>query len=236
MILFGLTCGAACTTATKERVPRKIHAISQFVPYNVHFRRTSAKGADPFAGPGGTDYVSEVPPNERFDCEPIARLFRELDLAKIRGCLAGISEGTEIQFHLKREPSPSFVLDENEKTPPCFRNDLPVIPVPREIFFETIEESKGVCYASRLNIEEDELFWVKMPIAKRALRLQLPLSEPPQTDEETILLLFSYAITPFWSGTPRTLPSFYVPDSLCNACIGKKNRVNRSTLPAELWP
>ncbi|OFZ19689.1 MAG: hypothetical protein A2X94_16675 [Bdellovibrionales bacterium GWB1_55_8] len=226
----------ACSTASRSKEVNRTRAITQFVPYSVHFRRTPTKGADPYAGPGGNDYVAEKLPDARFDCEPLQSLFKDIDLDGVRKCLASISNQVDVLYRLSRDPAPAFTLDENESVPECLKKGLKEIPVPREIFFETVEESRPVCYAGRLNIEEDELFWVKLPIARKALRLSFPLDAPPNSDAETVLLLFSWAITPFWNDTPRSIPSVFVPDAVCDACLGSKNRLDPSAPPPRLWP
>ena len=231
ILLFATSCGSA----SKDLKPQD-HAISQLIPHTLHFRRTPVSGADPFAEPGGTDYRVETPPNERMNCEPVSILFLEIDLPKTRACLASIQEPQEVFFRLQRAPAPSLVLEDGEKTPPCLKELLPTIAVPREIFFETVEEAGPACYGARLDIEEDELFWVKLPIAKKSLRLEFPFEVLPQTDEETRLFLLSWVLTPFWNGTPRVIPSVYLPNSLCNRCLGEKNRVNRNAPPPILWP
>ncbi len=239
-LLMGLLVGLlvlACSSAEKRERDSNRRTIRKLIPYSLHYRRTPFIGADPAVGPGGIDYQTNPRPGARFDCEPMKSLFKEIDLISLRRCLGTLKSDLVVLYRLKRDPAPFLVLDENpEMKPDCLRTALANIPVPREIFFQSNEEGVMSCYSSRLDIEADELFWVKVPKAKTALRLDFPLASPPETDEQTHLLLMSWAMAPFWRDPGHHLISHLVPDALCRACLGKENMLENSGPPVLLWP
>jgi hypothetical protein len=178
-------------------------------------------------------------PNHHLDCESIPWLFQDLDSTKIRNCLANVRDPLEITFQLKRESVPYLELQDPDDAPDCLRTSLHYIPVPREIFFVSVEESGApLCYSSRIDLEKEEVLGIKLPIAKEGVKVVFPLSSPPQTDEELIRLLASWAITPFWSmdeDHPQIISKF-VPESICRACFGERDLLRAQEPFLPMWP
>lgn len=230
--LVGASFLSNCASVSKREHEKTLHRLHHIVPYNLHFRRPHGLGADPAAGPGGIDYTSNPLPNEKFDCEPYSELFKNIDLGAVKACLASI-QPMEIPYHLRRAPEPYLEIEESDTTPPCLMESLPRIPLPREIVFQSTEEKRLLCYSSRLDLEADELFWVKVPMARVTVRL--PIQEKALSVEELKLTLLSWTLAPFL-GKRQEISAFVVTDSLCQACLGKKDMLHPSDPPPVLWP
>jgi hypothetical protein len=224
------------------RAPVKQHAIKQLAPVNLRVRRPAGPGADPAAGPGGTDYRSRPLPNEQLDCEKAGTLLRGLDVAGLRACFAALQaakEPVEVLFRLRRLPQPFLELQAAETTPACLAATLPRLPVPREIVFQSADADDQLgCYSSRLDLEADEVLGFKAPKARLELRLRFPQERAPKDDEETERMLVAWALTPFWGDRPseRALPGVIVPVAICKACIGEKNLLDKRKSAPVYWP
>jgi hypothetical protein len=113
---------------------------------------------------------------------------------------------------------------------------LPRIPVPREIVFQSAEEGTLSCYASRV----DDSTGLGSDLAdalstnRLALQLNFPLREFPKDDVKTSQWLISLALTPFLrdSGILGRL----VADRPCQACIGERLFVRARDGRSETWP
>jgi hypothetical protein len=84
-------------------------------------------------------------------------------------------------------------LQKTETTPACLVTLLPKIPTPRELVFqsqdESAEQDEPFCYSTRLNIEADEMLGEKMPKAKVDLQLRFPLSADDIANDEQLFRL-----------------------------------------------
>ena len=236
LIIFILVLDSGCTSAKKRETERNRRQIHQIVPYTLRVRRPPGPGAHPTVGPGGVDYQSDPLPNERFDCEDVPWLFKDVDLVEARACLTSLTSTASVLYRLKRVDAPYLEIDAVDETPSCLVSALPKIPLPREFFFQSNEEGQLRCYGTRLDIEADEIAGLKMPRNRLALRIDLPLAQAPLNDKETRLLLLSWVLTPFWENDGHYLPSKIMPDHLCNACLGEKERVKDTDPPPTLWP
>ncbi|HAR43228.1 MAG TPA: hypothetical protein DCS07_11470 [Bdellovibrionales bacterium] len=235
MLLSAIGLGA-CSSTNKSNQNTAVKMIHQLVPYSLHVRRPAVPGADPNVGPGGPDYQTQPLPNERFDCEPYSDLLKEISIDGLRACLSTMKSEAVVTYQMKRPPAPFYELQKGENVPPCLLQELPKIPLPREVVFESNEEGFMGCYSSRLDLEADELLWVKVPKARTVLNLTLPTAfAKARTDEEVRLLFLSWMLTPFYD-SQRFIPSRVVPDVLCTRCIGEKNMSNASKSPIVLWP
>src|SRR3954467_6778781 len=84
-----LFAAPGCSSASKHE-----KTVKNAIVRTIRVRRPQGRGADPKAGPGGEDYVSDPLPNETLDCEKPAALFRGFDLPKVRGCFTSIQKFT----------------------------------------------------------------------------------------------------------------------------------------------
>jgi hypothetical protein len=238
LLLLPLVLG--CSTVQRDE--KTEHSIQKVFVNKMRVRRPVGAGADPAAGPGGIDYRSDPLPNERMDCETLASLFSELDLPRVRMCLAQLDEETEpVSYLLKRDARPSLVLEKPEQAPDCLRLELPVIPVPREIVFQSPERGQYTCYAARIDLEANQIWGeLKLPTDKLAVVLRFPLAKPPTNSEETIRVLAAWALTPIWGESSgkkgRQLTAKIVPDGLCRRCLGNKDFQAEGSLDHLLWP
>jgi hypothetical protein len=212
------------------------HELHQLIPYSLKIRRPPGPGADPKVGPGGTDYTSHPLPDAKFDCETPTFLFSELKLDQVLQCVEDVKEASFVHYRLKRVPVPYLELQNPEDAPACLRTALPRIPVPREIFFESNDEGRVLCYSARLNIEANETAGLKLPTHRLDVRVDFPILAFPTTDDETRMLLLSWALAPFWNENMRSLSAHIVPDALCNACLGEKNRLKPKDPTPVPWP
>lgn len=240
-------CAGAKSRGASEPRPR---AVRQLYLQGLHFRRPSGPGADPRVGPGGPDYFGSPLPDSRLDCRPHEALHSGAPVEKIRACIAGLPPGTRVSFRLRREPVPELVLDgpdESDKPellPPCFRELLGRVPVPREIFFQSREEGELLCYSSRVNIEADEIraLGVKWPLSKTVLNVTFPISEAPggapgsagEIDIRSLLL--SWSLAPFFKEGKSELEAFIVPDRICQVCLGEKAFLGPNDPAPPAWP
>ncbi len=227
----------------KEKVndrPRNVVRIKKLVPYTMKVRRPPGEGADPKVGPGGEDYSSKPLPDARFDCQSPAWLFSEMPLDKIRSCLAGIKEPIELHYRLERYASPflKLAIKDPEATPACLIEVLGKIPVPREIVFQSNEEGRLECYSSRLNVAANQKSGVRLPTHRLdvVVNLPLPLESMPADDHKTMMLLLSWALSPYWDKDPPSLEAHLMPEAICNVCLGEKEKLKQSDPVQELWP
>ena len=191
------------------------------------------------------DYRSNPLPNERLDCETVSALLQEIPLSTVRECLASIQEPVSVSYRLRRVAVPYLELDEPETAPVCLARALPRIPVPREIVFQAraarvAQSAPGGsapldCYSSRLDLEADEVLGSKLPMARVALRFELPLENSPATDAELSRTLAAWALTPFWNPQEQAIPSKLMPDRLCRVCLGEK-QMKESPYDPQHWP
>ncbi len=210
--------------------------LHRLIPYTLRVRRPTGEGANPKAGPGGTDYRSNPLPDSHFDCKDVASLFSETKLADVRACIAKVQSSARASYRLRRGATPYYELDESDDAAACLRTALPLIPLPREIFFQSNEGDRLACYASRLPVEGDEVVGFKLPISKQALKLDFPLATQPRDDDETRMLLMSWALTPFWENNGASIKARLVPDSICVKCLGEGVMLKPTDPEPMLWP
>jgi hypothetical protein len=161
-------------------------------------------------------------PNERLDCETVDALFRGVDLAAVRDCLKEMREPRALEFRLMRSARPELRLQETEDTPACARTALATLPVPREIIFQSMAEGHLTCYASRLDIEADQVLGARVPWRRMVVRAELPLDVPPETDAQTARVVTGWVLSPFWGEAGRQVDAKIVPDSICRTCLGTR--------------
>jgi len=147
-----------------------------------------------------------------------------------------------VQYRLKRDMVPWLILEvpeqQPELVPQCLREKFPRLPVPRELFFQTYEEGQLQCYSSRVDLEKDEVLWTKVPFWGRLVKISFPIDPLPKTDEESVLLLLSWVLTPFWheGEGKRYFQSWIMTDTVCERCFGDKDLLRPSDPPGRLWP
>ena len=216
-----------------------MHTIHTIFPSTLRARRPEGAGASPREEPDGIDYRSIHPPSENFDCEVLATLFRDLKLNETRKCLGELSKSevpVRVIYELERDFAPYLKLVSDESTPACLKEQLPKIPVPREIFFQSNEDGNLNCYSARLNIEANKPLDVRLPIHGFQLRLDFPVEYPFQSDAELIRLLGAWALSPIWNLQNKSVNAKLVPDALCQKCLGEKNMVDLRTTDPVTWP
>lgn len=225
-----------CSTGEK----RETHILHQLLLYNLHVRRPPGVGAESSAVPGEYEYESHPRPNERFDCEPLKTLFSKFDLKAVRNCLNRAQEG-ELVYQLTRSPSPFLTLQESnpEDRIDCAERLLKQIPVPREIFFQSgqkDDDGEGVrfsCYSSRLSTIESDVLGVRGAMDKVNVKVQLPIRPYLTNDEETLLLLGTWIVGPYFTEHGgQGIPSKIVSSEICNRCMGRESLF----LESEPWP
>jgi hypothetical protein len=183
-----------------------------------------------------------------------------MDLVRIQACLSSIRHdqpNLKVTYELKRENTPYFQLvlnddadsdesskddpdqtKDSEKAPACFRQYLQTIPVPREIFFQSLDENEKLsCFNSRIRVAADERggFGILDSLNTTQLNLVLPLDKPPQGERELILTLGTWVMTPFFNEN-KYLPSKLVSTGVCNSCIGPKELFHDTDVLPPFWP
>ncbi|MCM2322762.1 MAG: hypothetical protein NDJ90_05835 [Oligoflexia bacterium] len=240
LVLAGLVAVAAgaCASAEKRERDEGWHRLHKLVLRNLRVRRPPGPAADPRVSPGGPDYVSQPLPSANFDCEPIESIYSQLDLEAIRKCLGGIPETTKASYRLRREPVPYWRLEKEKGTPACLLETLERLPVPREIVFQSRESGRMICYASRLDLEWDEVasLAVKSPLKVTRLRLEFPVSAHLADAEQVKAVLTAWSLRPFLLGEREEILSKVVPDELCRACLGQGSFIGPFDPPQRHWP
>ncbi|MCM2276650.1 MAG: hypothetical protein NDJ89_01070 [Oligoflexia bacterium] len=228
---------AGCASGEKREREAGWHRLHKLVLENLRIRRPAGPGADPGVGPGGMGYTSRPLPDAKFDCQPASELFRGMPLDAARECLASISTEVHVSYRLRLEAVPYWELEKPELAPGCLVERLGRIPVPREIVFQSRESGRLECYASRLELEADELrmLGVKWPLKATRLRLGFPLA-PEELQLEGSSLLVSWSLRPFFQGSREEILSKVVPELLCAACIGRENLLSPLGPPPRHWP
>jgi hypothetical protein len=235
-------CGllTACSHASKssssgESSPAPVteYHLHKLVPYTLKVRRPSFAGIDPKVGPGGADYRSAGTPDAHYECKDAAWLFRDVNLAELRDCVTTEKAG-HASYVLKRVAVPYLEMEEDGETLSCLKKLLPKIPLPREIFFQSTEGGRLACYGARLHLEADEIAGFKMPFDRAGMKLEFPLTFPPLNDPQTVMLLMTWAMTPFWE--KGTIAAHLVPDRICSVCLGEKTMLKPTDPEPVLWP
>ncbi len=200
--------------------------VDTLIAESVQFRRPNVPGAVDIAQPGGEDYKSNPLPSKNFDCQPLAKLMPQMDWKAIHACMtSGVTKSTTIYFQLKRNTQPILDLDasDQENLPPeCFLNLLREIPVPREIFYVSMDTGQPACYSSNFDMEADKFFDTKMPSGEYGMVVNLPLRYPPKDADEARRIVQSWSITPLWNHEERRFNAHVFPDALCKRCMGEK--------------
>ncbi|MCC7441599.1 MAG: hypothetical protein IT285_08200 [Bdellovibrionales bacterium] len=87
----------------------RIYALDRIVPSALRVRRPPGPGADPKAGPGGPDFVSQPNyPDERLDCRSIDEFLPDEKLKPMFECLASLPPGLKVRYELLRGPVPEL--------------------------------------------------------------------------------------------------------------------------------
>jgi hypothetical protein len=229
-----LLLSTACASSQKSDQ----HLLRKIILYNLHYRRPLHRGASFNAEPLESDFESKPKPDSKLDCEPLKSLFSTLDLGAVRKCLNSISDDTKairVSYKLKREIAPFFILEENKETPACFKKVLGVIPVPREVYFQAVEGDSLSCYSSRIPLVVEETLGISNYLTSIRLSVDLPLTRFPEGDEETVLLMGTWIVAPFFNGFAY-IDSKIVPESLCSTCFGGKGLLHATDPLPPFWP
>jgi hypothetical protein len=223
--------------------------IDRIALVNLHFRRPQGASADPHAGPGGEDYQSKPLPDSRLDCEPAEKLFAGLKLDAIRECLSSSNLSDQdfiLTYSVQKSIRPALKLRKEEPVkkgkphrPACVDEWMGEIPVPREIYFQGVRDTrKGElgCFAAGLTPEASPLIGFRLMPEKMELRVKIPPRRALKTNQDLQLLLLSWVLGPFWNTQRNQMEARAVPDHLCQLCIGEKNMIRDSVPTVPLWP
>lgn len=250
VFLFATAAISACSTSRVVLDDREFAAHSAVDFESVRFRRP----ATPVYDFEAAKPVVEGPrPLGTLDCERSEDFFGGLDLAAIRGCLAGVARPApgaetrtlELEWGLRKDGQPVLELRDVEDAPECIRATLGSIPFPRELVYVVPTENpdRGECYTSRLALDSGELLGWELPRARIRLRVGFPLRTPPATDREVERLLRSWTLS-LYRGGAREKGGFhgrFLPTRYCLRCLGLPEVSERgaATLvppPLSLWP
>jgi len=226
-------------TGACKSAPKYEQSLHEIVLHNLHYRRPEGRSAQLVAEPGDEEYESKPRPDDKLDCRPYPELFQAIQLQSLRDCLASLKP-TEtapiVRYRLVRETQPYLAIQEPETAPLCLKQVLPRIPLPREIVYQAKHNGTVSCYSSRLNLSVDEMFGYKVPTHRYEVVLRPPISNVPKTDDETRLLLLTWAIQPFLDEEQHVFKAYLLPEQLCGKCMtGSKRFTDLDTLPPQ-WP
>lgn len=251
-LIFILALGLpSCSLVRPVKIkPDPQYKVKNILTETLRVRRPKYRGANPKADPGTKEYKSEAPVGSDFDCRRPGWMLRGRDLLQIRQCLLSFEDINEEEedvtleytYRLIRKNQPYFELeglkdyledkeakDEDWKEN-CMYELLAQIPVPREIFYQSLEGGEPVCYSSRLGIEGNRVFGVKTPLKKFEMKIRFPLriEESPNNNADVVRLLVAWGLTPFFGGGKDQdfIPAKKVPDMICNRCLGRARRTN----------
>jgi len=227
--------GAGCASGQKTDK----HHVRKIILSNLHYRRPVQRGANFNAEHLEADFESKPRPDHKLDCEPLKSLFTGLDLEAVRECLKTVNDegrAKKITYKLRREITPFLELEEkNKETPPCFVQILKVLPVPREIYFQASEAGSLSCFNARIPLVKEDVLGLSELFSSTQLNLTFPKFPLPEGDEETILLLGTWVMAPFFKGGPF-VESKLVPQSLCSTCFEGKGLFKETDVLPPFWP
>ncbi len=235
MLLFLLLIGGCSSIAMQSD-----RSVQRIFWENLHFRRPTLSGADPQAQStldGG--YLRTTKVSATLDCEPIKSLFKEVDFALLRSCLVQLSKlqsAKEIYFELVRDVMPYLKLKDSKEVPECVRQSMSVLPVPREIVYQTNEGGVLSCYSSRIPLAEEELIGIEAFLFKARLKITLPIAHLPDGDQELTDLLTTWVIAPFYRDGDQQLLGALVPDSACGVCMNRSSISPHVQSVPPMWP
>ncbi len=237
MMLFVLLLLIGGCSSSALQLDRSVQGIFW---ENLHFRRPTISGADPQAQSTLEEgYLRTAKVSATLDCEPMKFLFKSVDFALIRSCLADLSKlqsVKEFHFELVRDIMPYFKLDDSDEVPACVTQSMSVLPVPREIVYQTNEKGSLSCYSSRIPVADEEFMGIKAFLFRTRLTIGLPLPHLPGNDRELVDLLTTWAITPFYDDNGRHLLGEMVPTSTCGVCMNRSQiSPGEQSLPPT-WP
>lgn len=224
----------------KSALKKEEHTLQKILIQNMRYRRPPVVGALDVAVKGEEGYESQPRPGANFDCKPMADLYAELNPSALRNCLietGKLQMMPMVSYRLVRDAAPYLEIEEGQEfIPPCIAKHFKKIPVPREIFFQAIENDKLNCYSSRIPIFPEEFAGIKDFLYRTNLHVFFRKSELPTTQLETILFLSTWSLAPFFSEDKKTILARLVPDELCKKCLGRDNLFKPKDPLPPLWP
>ncbi len=245
-IVFNFSCSSSKKEPSPPRSQKGEIILPGILLYNLHFRRPEQIGASFNAIPGEEDYKSKSPSDARYNCQPLKELYEGIDLQAARECLqnstqsASLRNTPELRYRLFRDTAPYLALeppsDSTLSNPECYQKHLSQIPVPREIFFQSKVRGELDCYNSRLDLKSEEFLRIQSTLYRDHLHVPLPIIDPPQSEEDTILFLATWSLTPFLTRKENTVSAKYVSSYICRTCIGTSHLYGQHDKLPPSWP
>lgn len=242
----GLVAGAISVLGSGcASKPVEFRTLDDLMASPLRVRRPNSKAADPQAGPGGEDYRSEVPPDQKLDCQDPKELVSGFDWPSLLSCFekaASREKPVKLIYKLSRETRPVLELEEEPLTPSCIKKTLREIPVAREVFFlnflKVKDEDKLTCFASRVSVDSDQALGMrKLPKGRFELTITLPMEPGPRTVDEAQRQMLSWSLTPFfWEEGDGNLRAKIVPEMICGQCFGDPKVLKARDYPVPKWP
>jgi hypothetical protein len=208
----------SCTTATLDGAKRSIKSL-HFA--SLKMRNPVSISADPDVGPGGVDYQTATNEEPHYGCKSPSEFFSKLKKAEIRDCLLSVTDEVIVEYQLKRTDSPHWRLQDPELAPVCIVDLMTQISIPREIFFQSSDESNLECYSSKIFKDKDEVLGAKVPINQLNLEIQFPLVDSIRTEGDLDSFFMRLVLRPYFEGQPMKIDARRVPARVCRECLPK---------------
>lgn len=218
---------AACSS--KKPAPMKTEDL---LIYNLKWRHTQSLKE--------YEDVAEAPESKEVYCEePHHTLNQKLNLTEMLKCIRDVKEPLKLNYVWLREDQPMWSLDLNSNQSECIQKHFAKIPLPREIFFESVSQNnpkKLDCYSQHLPLEKSKFLDSKLPFYKMSLQVDLPLENPPETTSQLETYLMSWVLSVFWSKEQAGFTPVGVPDRLCAICLGPAEKRPKHRFYWPKWP
>ncbi len=158
-------------------------------------------------------------------------------------CLNSLKDGVA-HYSFSYQAKPELVLDpDEEKQPACLKAALPVIPIPREVYFlgrDARTEEWG-CYASSFNVRQKKPLDIEF--LKKNLRIDIRFPMPRalkgEKDLQLWLLYSTLDLLSHFNQGQKTVRADIVPEQTCGQCfqndpLFEEKMTHR--IPPVVWP
>jgi len=143
-------------------------------------------------------------------------------------CLNSIKEESKAVYFYVPATQPYLELDvEEEKNPKCLKQELPKIPLPREIYYLAKKKSADPdnepqeCYSSSFSTKTNQLFKTEISFLKKKIVIPFPLDRHLKNarDLSMWLLVNTFSILKSDEQAGGHLIATVVPDGVCRPCF-----------------